>query len=105
MSRPMTITEKIFAAHAGKDEVKAGELISAKVDITLANDITGPVAINEFRKIGVDKVFDSERCVFVPDHFVPNKDIKSAEQVNLIRKFAREMGLKFFFEEIGRAHV
>ena len=61
MSTPMTITEKIFAAHAGLDSVKAGDLISAKVDITLANDITGPVAINEFRKIGVNKVFDPER--------------------------------------------
>lgn len=104
MSRPMTITEKIFAFHSGRDEVKAGDLINAKVDITLANDITGPVAINEFRKIGVDKVFDPERTVFVPDHFVPNKDIKSAEQVNLIRNFAREMGLKYFFE-VGRMGI
>ena len=100
----MTITEKIFAAHAGLESVKAGDLIEAKVDITLANDITGPVAINEFRKIGVNKVFDKERVVFVPDHFVPNKDIKSAEQVNLIRKFAKEMGLKHFFE-VGRMGI
>ncbi|UKI40985.1 MAG: hypothetical protein L6V95_12915 [Candidatus Melainabacteria bacterium] len=83
--------------YAGLEAVKAGDLIEAKVDITLANDITGPVAINEFRKIGVNKVFDKERVVFVPDHFVPNKDIKSAEQVNLIRKFAKEMGIKHFF--------
>ena len=104
MPRPMTITEKIFAAHAGLDEVKAGDLITAKVDVTLANDITGPVAIKEFRKIGVDKVFDKERVMFVPDHFVPNKDIKSAEQVKMIREFAREQGLTNFFE-VGRMGI
>ena len=104
MPRPMTITEKIFAAHAGLDEVKAGDLITAKVDITLANDITAPVAIKEFKKIGVDKVFDKERVVFVPDHFVPNKDIKSAEQVKMIREFSHEMGLVNFFE-VGRMGI
>lgn len=104
MTRPMTITEKIFAAHAGLDEVKAGDLITAKVDITLANDITGPVAIKEFKKIGVDKVFDSERVVFVPDHFVPNKDIKSAEQVKMVREFSKEQHLKHFFE-VGRMGI
>ena len=104
MARAMNITEKILAAHAGLDEVKAGDLITAKVDITLANDITGPVAINEFRKIGVEKVFDKKRVVFVPDHFVPNKDIKSAEQVNLIRKFAKEQDLENFFE-VGRMGI
>lgn len=101
---PMNITEKIFAAHAGLDEVKAGDLITAKVDITLANDITGPVAINEFRKIGVSKVFDKDRVVFVPDHFVPNKDIKSAQQVKMIREFAREQELTHFFE-VGRMGI
>ena len=104
MPRPMTITEKIFAAHAGLDEVKAGDLITAKVDITLANDITAPVAIKEFRKIGVDKVFDKERVVFVPDHFVPNKDIKSAEQVKMIREFSKEYEIKNFFE-LGRMGI
>lgn len=104
MTRPMTITEKIFAAHAGVDEVKAGDLITAKVDITLANDITGPVAINEFRKIGVGKVFDKDRVVFVPDHFTPNKDIKSAENAKLIREFAKEQGLKHYFE-VGRLGI
>ncbi len=104
MPRPMTITEKIFAAHAGLDEVKAGDLITAKVDVTLANDITGPVAIKEFRKIGVSKVFDKDRVMFVPDHFVPNKDIKSAEQVKMIREFAREQGLTNFFE-VGRMGI
>ena len=104
MPRPMTITEKIFAAHASLDEVKAGDLITAKVDITLANDITAPVAIKEFKKIGVDKVFDKERVVFVPDHFVPNKDIKSAEQVKMIREFSREQDLVNFFE-VGRMGI
>ena len=104
MPRPMTITEKIFAAHAGLDEVKAGDLITAKVDITLANDITAPVAIKEFKKIGVDKVFDKERVVFVPDHFVPNKDIKSAEQVKMIREFSRQFGIVNFFE-VGRMGI
>ncbi len=104
MPRPMTITEKIFASHAGLSEVKAGDLITAKVDITLANDITGPVAIKEFRKIGVDRVFDKDRVMFVPDHFVPNKDIKSAEQVKMIREFAKEQGLTNFFE-VGRMGI
>lgn len=104
MTRPMTITEKIFAAHAGLDEVKAGDLITAKLDITLANDITGPVAINEFKKIGVDKVFDKERVVFVPDHFVPNKDIKSAEQAKMVREFSKEQNLTNYFE-VGRMGI
>ena len=104
MPRPMTITEKIFASHAGLSEVKAGDLITAKVDVTLANDITGPVAIKEFRKIGVDRVFDKDRVMFVPDHFVPNKDIKSAEQVKMIREFAKDQGLTNFFE-VGRMGI
>lgn len=104
MSRPMNITEKILADHAGLKEVKPGQLITAKVDITLANDITGPVAVNEFNKIGVDKVFDKSRVVFVPDHFVPNRDIKSAQQVKQIREFAREQNLEHFFE-VGRMGI
>ena len=104
MTRPMNITEKILADHAGLKEVQAGQLISAKVDITLANDITGPVAINEFNKIGVDKVFDKKRVVFVPDHFVPNRDIKSAEQVKQVREFARKQELEHFFE-VGRMGI
>lgn len=104
MTKPMTITEKILAAHAGLESVKPGDLITAKVDITLANDITGPVAINEFRKTGAEKVFDKERVVFVPDHFVPNKDIKSAEQAKMIREFAREQGLKNYFD-VGRMGI
>ncbi len=104
MSHPMTITEKIFAAHCGKDYVKAGELISAKVDIALANDITGPIAIQEFRKIGVKNVFDKSRVVLVPDHFVPNKDIKSAQQAKIVRDFSREQGLTNYFE-VGRMGI
>ena len=104
MTRPMTIAEKILAAHAGLDEVKPGQLISAKLDITLANDITGPVAINVFKKIGIDKVFDKDRVVFVPDHFVPNKDIKSAQQAKTVREFSKEQNLKNYFE-VGRMGI
>ena len=104
MSKPMTITEKIFAAHSGRDYVEAGELISAKVDITLANDITGPIAISEFNKIGVKNVFDPSRVVLVPDHFVPNKDIKSAQQAKIVRDFAREQKLVNYFE-VGRMGI
>lgn len=103
----MTITEKILAEHAGLDKVKAGDLITAKVDITLANDITGPVAIEEFEKIGVDKVFDKERTVFVSDHFTPNKDIKSAENAKRVREFAKKHDLKHFYDvgQMGIEHA
>lgn len=104
MARAMTITEKILAKHAGLAQVEPGELITAKVDITLANDITGPVAIKAFRKTGAKKVFDRERAVFVPDHFVPNKDIKSAEQAKILREFAREQNLTHYFE-VGRMGI
>ena len=95
---PMTITEKILAAHAGKKEVLPGELINARVDLVLGNDITAPVAIKEFEKIGVAGVFDRERVALVPDHFVPNKDIKSAEQAKILRDFSRVHGLTNYFE-------
>ncbi len=98
MSKGMTITEKIFAHHSGKDFVQAGELINAKVDITLANDITGPIAIAEFNKIGVKNVFDKSRVVFVPDHFLPAKDINSAIQAKTIRDFSRAQNLDNHFE-------
>lgn len=104
MARPMNITEKILAAHSGLDEVAPGQLINAKVDITLANDITGPVSIKEFKKIGVNKVFDKTRVVFVPDHFVPNKDIKSAQMAKEVREFAREQELENYFE-VGRMGI
>ncbi|MDT3698984.1 MAG: 3-isopropylmalate dehydratase large subunit [Thermincola sp.] len=100
----MTITEKILAAHAGKDRVEPGELINSKVDVVLGNDITAPVAIKEFEKIGVPEVFDKEKVVLVPDHFTPNKDIKSAEQAKLLRDFAKKQGLTNYFE-VGRMGI
>ncbi|MBM7853888.1 3-isopropylmalate/(R)-2-methylmalate dehydratase large subunit [Desulfohalotomaculum tongense] len=100
----MTITEKILAAHAGKDRVEPGELVNARVDMVLGNDITAPVAIREFKKIGVEKVFNPDRIALVPDHFVPNKDIKSAEQAKILRDFAREQQLTNYFE-VGRMGI
>ena len=84
----MTMTQKILAFHAGLDKVVAGQLISAKLDIVLGNDITTPVAVNEFTKAGFDKVFDKDKIAIVLDHFVPNKDIKAAEQSKQCREFA-----------------
>lgn len=100
----MTITEKILAAHAGVDRVEPGQLINVKVDLALGNDITAPVAVREFERIGVETVWDRERVVIVPDHFVPNKDIKSAGQVKALREFARKHGLTHFYE-VGRMGV
>lgn len=100
----MTITEKILAAHAGCQEVKAGELINAKVDVVLSNDITGPVAINEFLKLGAKKVYDKEKVVMIPDHFSPAKDIKSAEQCKTLRDFAREQELTHYYE-VGKMGI
>lgn len=102
----MTMTQKILAAHAGLESVKAGQLIEAKLDLVLGNDITTPVAVNEFGKFGVDKVFNKSRIAIVPDHFTPNKDIKAAEQVKYVREFANEKGIENFFEvgEMGIEH-
>ena len=100
----MTITEKILAVHSGKKEVSAGELINAKVDLVLANDITAPIAISEFKKIGAKGVFDKNRVALVPDHFAPQKDIKAAEQCKLLKEFAREYDLSLYFE-VGRMGV
>ncbi|TEB07981.1 2,3-dimethylmalate dehydratase large subunit [Pelotomaculum schinkii] len=100
----MTITEKILAAHAGRKRVSPGELINARVDLTLGNDITAPVAVREFERIGVAGVFDRERVALVPDHFTPNKDIKSAGQVAILREFARKHDLPNFFE-VGRMGI
>jgi len=100
----MTITEKILAAHAGKDSVAPGELIEARVDLVLGNDITAPIAIKEFRELGIDAVFDREAVALIPDHFTPNKDIKSAEQVRILREFAREFGIVHFYD-VGRVGV
>ena len=103
-ARGMTMTQKILADHAGLDRVEAGQLIRARLDMVLGNDITTPVAVKEFRKIGRDRVFDRNKIAIVPDHFTPNKDIKSAEQVRFIKEFAREMGIVNFFE-VGRMGV
>lgn len=94
----MTITEKILAVKADLNGVKPGALVQCKVDIALANDITAPIAIKEFRRIGAKKVFDKERVVLVPDHFAPNKDIASAQQVKMLRDFAMEQGLTNFWD-------
>jgi len=100
----MTMTQKILAAHAGLEKVEVGQLIMANVDLVLGNDITAPVAINEFEKIGVDKVFDRTKIALIPDHFTPCKDIQSAEQVNVLRKFARKHDIVHFYE-MGRVGV
>jgi 3-isopropylmalate/(R)-2-methylmalate dehydratase large subunit len=100
----VTITEKILAAHAGRDRVSAGELINAKVDLILANDITAPISITEFKKIGANKVFDKDRVALIPDHFAPQKDIKAAEQCKMLRDFSREYDLGLYFE-VGRMGV
>ena len=86
----MNLAEKILAAHCGKKKVVPGEFINCKADVILSNDITAPIAIKEFRKIGVKKVFDPKKIVMVADHFVPNKDITSAEQSKFMREFALE---------------
>ncbi len=100
----MTITEKILAVHSGKQEVSPGELVNAKIDLILANDITAPIAITEFRRIGAKDVFDRERIAFIPDHFAPQKDIKAAEQCRMLRNFSREYNLGLYFE-VGRMGV
>lgn len=94
----MTMTQKILADHAGVKEVHAGELIEANVDIVMANDITGPMALPIFKKMA-DKVFDKDKVVLVPDHFTPNKDIKSAENSKAIREFSRKQGLTHHMEQ------
>lgn len=99
-----TITEKIIAKHAQKDGVKPGEIVSVDVDLILANDITAPLAFKELEKALIHKVFDPEKIVLVPDHFVPNKDIASAEQAKELRQFAKEHGIKNYFE-VGRGGI
>ena len=94
----MTMTQKILAKHAGLDSVTAGQLIEANVDLTLANDITGPVAIREMEKAGFSKVFDNTKIALVMDHFAPNKDIKSAEQCLECREFSKKYNIVNFFD-------
>ncbi|MGN1060932.1 MAG: 3-isopropylmalate dehydratase large subunit [Candidatus Coproplasma sp.] len=100
----MTASQKILAAHAGLDHVEAGQLISAKLDLVLANDITGPVAIKEFKKTGAQKVADNKSIALVMDHFAPNKDIKSAEQCKTCRIFAKEQGIENFYD-VGKMGI
>lgn len=106
MSRPMTIAEKILAAHAGTDEVRPGQLVDVQVDMALGNDITAPISIEIFREAGAKKVFDREKIALVADHFTPNKDIKSAEQVRTLREFSDEHAIKHFYEggQVGVEH-
>ncbi len=103
----MTMTQKILAKAAGLDTVKAGDLILANLNLVLGNDITAPVAIREFDKLGVDDVFDKTKVALVPDHFTPNKDIKSAEQAKVVRTFANEFEIENYFEvgEVGIEHA
>jgi len=103
----MTITEKILAAHCGRDSVAPGEIVMCDVDLALANDVTAPLAIGEFRKAGGSTVWDADKVALVPDHFAPNKDIRSAEQCKLMREFAREQGVGHYWEqsEMGIEHV
>lgn len=103
----MTATQKILAAHCGKESVAAGDMIMADLDLVLANDITAPVAINEYRKAGCDNIFDCERVALVMDHFTPNKDIKAAEQCKMVREFAAEKDIPNFFDtgEVGVEHA
>jgi 3-isopropylmalate/(R)-2-methylmalate dehydratase large subunit len=99
----LNLTEKILAAHTDRKEVSPGEFINARVDMILSNDITAPIAIREFQRLGVERVFDPSKVVMVPDHFVPNKDIPSAEQAKLMRDFCREQGIHYF--EVGRMGI
>lgn len=100
----MTIAERILAEHCDKDEVRPGELIEAQIDFALANDITAPLAIEAFHQVGAKQVFDPQRVALIPDHFAPNKDIASAMQIKVMREFAAEQQLPFFFE-VGRMGI
>ncbi len=103
----MTMTQKILAKAAGLDSVKAGDLIMANLSLVLGNDITSPVAIREFEKLGKDSVFDKAKIALVPDHFTPNKDIKSAQQCKVVRTFAADQNIENYFEvgEVGIEHA
>ena len=107
MSMGMTMTQKILAHHAGLDSVRAGQLIQAKLDLVLGNDITTPVAINEFEAAGFDKVFDKSKIALVMDHFAPNKDIKAATQCKQCRTFARRFDIDHYYDvgEMGIEHA
>ena len=100
----MTMTQKILAAHAGLSHVSAGQLVSAKLDLVMGNDITTPVAIHEFNKAGFGKVFDASKVAIVLDHFVPNKDIKAAEQSKQCREFACSHCISHFYD-VGKMGI
>jgi len=100
----MNITEKIIAAHSGKEQVRPGEFVYADVDLALGNDVTAPLAIAEFERAGLTRVWDPERIALIPDHFTPNKDIKSAQQSKIMREFARKHGIRHYYE-VGRCGV
>jgi 3-isopropylmalate/(R)-2-methylmalate dehydratase large subunit len=99
----LTLIEKILAAHSDKKELFPGQFINVRVDMVLSNDITAPIAIREFKKTGVGRVFDPAKVAMVPDHFTPNKDIAAAEQAKTVREFALEQGINYF--EIGQMAI
>ena len=106
-TRPMTITEKILAAHCGRESVRPGEIVNAAIDLVVCHEITTPPAIKMMKQLGVDKVFDPDKLVVTPDHFVPNKDIQTAELTKELRLWAREQGIKHYYElgEHGICHA
>ena len=99
----MTLSQQIISIHSGKKSVTAGEFVESSVDLVLANDITAPLAIEEFLKSGSKKVFDPRRIVLVPDHFTPCKDIRSAEMVKVLRDFSARFGVRFY--ELGKVGI
>ncbi|MCL6120619.1 MAG: 3-isopropylmalate dehydratase large subunit [Deltaproteobacteria bacterium] len=107
MAKPLTITEKIILNHTDLQEISSGDIVNARVDLALGNDITAPIAIKEFFAIGVDTVFDGKKIALVPDHFVPNKDILSAKQAKMMREFAKKFNIENYFEcgEAGVEHA
>jgi len=103
----MTVTEKILAAHAGREYVSPGELVNARIDVIMGHDLSTPLAIYEMEAIGANKVFDPDKIILVPDHFTPNKDVKAAENCKRMRTFARQQGISHYYEvgEMGIAHA
>jgi 3-isopropylmalate/(R)-2-methylmalate dehydratase large subunit len=103
----LTISEKILAAHAGKEHVLPGELISVKVDVVMGHDLSIPLAIHEMESIGIKRVFDPDRIILIPDHFTPNKDVQAAENCKRMRTFAKELGISHYYEvgKMGIAHA
>jgi 3-isopropylmalate/(R)-2-methylmalate dehydratase large subunit len=104
---PMTITEKILAAHTSQEAVSPGELIDVRIDVIMGHDLSTPLAIHEMEKIGAKKVFDPEKIILVPDHFTPNRDVKAAESCKRMREFVKRQGINHYYEigEMGIAHA